>query len=68
MIKTALVTGAASGIGLELSLLLAVDSYNLILVDIDITKLLEAKTIILKTHKCNIKYIVIDLSKSRSAS
>lgn len=67
MNKTALVTGAASGIGLELSLLLAVDSYNLILVDIDMSKLLEAKTIILRTCKRKIKCIVKDLSNTNSA-
>lgn len=33
--KTALVTGAASGLGFEFSLLLARDSYDLILIDIN---------------------------------
>ena len=42
-IKTALVTGAASGLGFELALLLAKDGYNLVLVDIDAEKLQEAK-------------------------
>ena len=36
--KTALVTGAASGLGFELSLLLARDNYHLILIDIDSEK------------------------------
>ena len=34
-IKTALVTGAASGLGYELALLLAKDGYHLILIDIN---------------------------------
>ena len=43
MIKTAIVTGAASGLGYELALLLAKDSYNLILIDIDTINLDVAK-------------------------
>lgn len=60
--KTALVTGAASGLGFELALLLAKDSYDLILIDIDSQKLDEAKTSILE--QCNIKItlMVKDLS------
>ena len=34
MRKTAVVTGAASGLGYELMLLLAADNYSLILIDI----------------------------------
>ena len=41
--KTALVTGAASWLGLEFSILLAKDSYKLILIDIDETNLEIAK-------------------------
>ncbi len=44
--KVALVTGAASGLGFELALLLANNHYSLILVDIDSEKLEEAKRII----------------------
>ncbi len=43
-IKTALVTGGASGLGYEFALLLAQDSHNLILIDIDPDKLNETKT------------------------
>ena len=67
MTKTALVTGAGSGIGLELSLLLSVDSYDLILLDINMPRLLEAKTSILMTQKCKIRCIVKDLSKKSAA-
>ncbi len=44
MTKTALITGAASGLGYELALLLANDGYDLILIDIDNTNLQTAKT------------------------
>ena len=39
MQQTAVVTGAASGLGYELMLLLANDNYNLVLIDIDEKKL-----------------------------
>ncbi len=61
-IKTALVTGAASGLGFELSLLLAKDMYHLILIDIDSEKLEQAKQTILKTHQTKITLMVKDLS------
>ena len=62
MIKTALITGAASGLGYELSLLLANDSYNLILVDIDGDKLQLVKEEINKANKCKVDVLVKDLS------
>ncbi len=60
--KTALVTGAASGLGFELALLLAKDAYNLILLDIDSEKLEAAKIQILKNHQIEITILVKDLS------
>ena len=60
--KTALVTGAASGLGFELALLLAEDNYNLILIDIDAQKLAEAETEILKDYRVNISLMIKDLS------
>lgn len=60
--KNALVTGAASGLGLELALLLAKDAYNIILIDIDAEKLEAAKTNILKEYKTDITLMVKDLS------
>lgn len=60
--KTALVTGAAAGLGFELALLLAQDKFHLILVDIDAEKLQQTKDTILKYHKVNISLIVKDLS------
>ena len=62
MTKTALITGAASGLGYELSLLLAHDSYNLILVDIDGDKLQLVKEEINKANKCKVDVLVKDLS------
>ena len=65
--KTALVTGAASGLGFEFSLLLAKDSYNLILVDIDATKLEKVKNHIQKSFNSRIVMLVKDLSKPNIA-
>jgi short-subunit dehydrogenase len=62
MTKTALITGAASGLGYELSLLLAHDSYNLILVDIDGDKLQLVKEEINKANNCKVDVLVKDLS------
>ncbi len=61
--KTALITGAASGLGFEFSLLLAKDSYNLILVDIDASKLGEVKNHIEKVYNSHIVILIKDLSE-----
>ena len=63
MTKTALVTGAASGLGHQLSLLLAKDAYNLILVDIDGEKLNQVKFEIKKAYNCRVDILIKDLSK-----
>ncbi|AEH01619.1 SDR family oxidoreductase [Lacinutrix sp. 5H-3-7-4] len=65
--KTAIVTGAASGIGLEFTHLLAKDNYNLVLVDVDYTKLNAVKIKIEKEYNINTQIIVSDLSKVDSA-
>ena len=62
MTKTALITGAASGLGYELSLLLANDSYNLFLVDIVGDKLQLVKEEINKANNCKVDVLVKDLS------
>lgn len=67
MTKTALITGAASGLGYELSLLLANDAYNLILVDIDAEKLGVVKTEINNVYNCQVDILVKDLSKPNVA-
>ena len=66
-LKTALVTGAASGLGLELSLLLAKDSYNLILIDIDEENLVLAKEKVKTENNVEIRLLVKDLSKPNIA-
>lgn len=60
--RVALVTGAASGLGYELSLLLARDRYNLILVDIDKDNLESAKASIHKEFPVKIELLIKDLS------
>lgn len=68
MTKTALVTGAASGLGYELSLLLAKDGYNLVLVDIDEKNLEKVQTGLVNIYKCHIDIMVKDLSKLNVSS
>ena len=63
MTKTALITGGASGLGHELSLLLANDAYNLILIDIDAKNLQKVKTEIKKSYNCKVDVLIKDLSK-----
>ena len=65
--KTALVTGAASGLGFELALLLAKDDYNLILIDIDSERLDQARDIILETYTVEITLLLKDLSSTNVA-
>ena len=67
MTKTAIVTGAASGLGFELAYLLARDNYNLVLIDIDELKLKKVKALFNKEFKNDINIIVKDLSKPNVA-
>ena len=55
-------TGAASGLGLELAILLAQDGYDLILTDVDSEKLHKAKAKICETHSSEIRLLIKDLS------
>ncbi|WP_347374278.1 SDR family oxidoreductase [Aequorivita sp. Q41] len=63
----ALVTGAASGLGFELSLLLAKDGYDLVLADVDAEKLQQAKLEIAALYASDIQLIIKDLSKCNVA-
>src|SRR5690606_14303880 len=67
MTKTALVTGAASGLGYELTLLLANDGYKVFLVDIDSDRLASVKTEIQTAHNIEVVTLVKDLSSQNVA-
>jgi len=67
MKKIALVTGAASGFGLEFSKLLAEDSYHLILIDINGPGLLDVKQELESKYPIGIDLLVYDLSKPECA-
>lgn len=59
--QTALITGAASGIGLELAKLFAQDGYNLVLVDRDEAGLQQATTNLQNQYGTSVTTIVKDL-------
>lgn len=67
MHKTAVITGAASGLGYELMLLLAKDEYNLVLIDIDEEKLKTIQSELQNGINSNVRIIPVDLSKNNSA-
>ncbi|HLT48975.1 MAG TPA: SDR family oxidoreductase [Aequorivita sp.] len=58
-----MVTGAASGLGFELALLLAKDNYDLFLVDVDAEKLQQAKEEITALYPSEIQLLHKDLSQ-----
>ena len=59
--RTALITGAASGLGLEFAFLFARDSCDLVLVDIDSIKLKQLESDIKKVFNIEINLLVKDL-------
>lgn len=67
MNRTAIVTGAASGLGFEFSNLLAKDSCDLILIDINESKLKEAKQKIEEIHPIRVSILICDLCKPKIA-
>lgn len=66
--ETVLITGATSGIGLELSKLFAADKYNLILVSRNEEKLSNLASHFNNTYGINAIYFKKDLSKQNSAN
>lgn len=67
MTKTALVTGAASGLGYELATLLAKDAYKLVLVDIDAESLTKVKLELEQKFKVKVITLVKDLGTKNVA-
>lgn len=68
MNKVALITGAANGIGLEFSKIVAAKGYDLVLIDINEEGLLDLRQSISKDYKVNIHYKVEDLANQSAAS
>lgn len=66
--RTALVTGAASGLGYEISLLLAADGYDLVLVDVDPVGLEKTKNEITHGFAVRVEMIKKDLSAGNVAN
>jgi len=60
---SAIITGAASGIGREFAFLLAKENYNLILIDIDEPELAKTSDAIRNSHDCSVETLCFDLSK-----
>lgn len=67
MVKTALITGAASGLGKELAILLAKDNHKLFLVDVDAERLKSAKTELQDTFNVPVETLVKDLGQKNVA-
>lgn len=67
MAKTAVITGAASGIGYELALLLAADAYHLVLADKNKEKLAHAQRTLEYRYGCSVESYVIDLAVEGAA-
>lgn len=70
MSQLAVVTGAASGLGYELMLLLVADHYDLVLIDVDEKKLKEVQSEIETKYRgdVDVRIIVTDLSEVNSAT
>jgi short-subunit dehydrogenase len=64
--KTALITGASAGIGMELARVLAKAGHSLVLVARSEEKLSDLKSELEKNHKVKVDYLVKDLSEKNS--
>lgn len=67
MSRTALITGATSGIGLEFTRLLASDGYDVCIVGRDPARLEQVKADLLGQHRISVQCVPRDLSESRAA-
>jgi uncharacterized protein len=65
--RTALITGASSGIGLELSRLFAADRYNLVVVGRSVEKLKALATQFESEHDVRVRACPMDLSQPDAA-
>lgn len=66
MVKTALITGATSGIGLEFAKILAKQRYNLILVARNLEQLDSLKEILEQEYSIEVETLPIDLTQKAS--
>ncbi|MDF9867317.1 short-subunit dehydrogenase [Bacilli bacterium PM5-3] len=66
MNETALITGASNGIGYELSLIMASENYNLVLVARSEDKLNELKKLLENNYNIKVKVIAKDLSNQNA--
>jgi hypothetical protein len=66
MNKTALITGASAGIGLEFAKIFAKEKYDLVITARNETKLNELANAIKNKHNVNVKVIAKDLSKQNA--
>ncbi|MCK3684175.1 SDR family oxidoreductase [Maribellus sp. YY47] len=62
-----LITGAASGIGYEFARIFADQDYNLVLVDLNATKLSEIKNDFEEKYHCRIENMIINLTDPQAA-
>lgn len=67
MIEYILITGASSGIGLEMARLLAAKNYNLILVARSEDKLVKLQQTLIHQFNVDVEYFLYDLSEPNSA-
>src|ERR1039458_9958534 len=66
--KTALVTGASSGIGLELGRIFAREGYNLVLVARSVDKLRQLASAVEKAHVARSLILAVDLAELGAAA
>jgi short-subunit dehydrogenase len=65
--RTALITGASSGIGVEMSRLFAANGYNLVVVGRSVEKLKALATQLESEHEVRVRACPMDLSQPQAA-